>query len=315
MKIRKNLFRRQPKGTFKLLKKRFEQHSEDLLAELEEKHQDTLKWFSKKGINIDKVVQSGSRGALAGLAAGFVMLSSGLTPHQSNNKPSAPLELTTNQIVGDIKARKALEQNFLNSFQEVLPRNVHNLSDGEADKVAVTISEISGFKVKAELDGNRLNTNYGKIGLEQHLPRYPGETIHEHFQSNAVLSHYAKSGMTRNRGAFGYFAKDRLSLTAEDVEQEKYYVVIQTFAIEGWNKKKEMREWYKHRKVMVVNTENGKAVIGTIADSGPARWTGKSFGGSPELMDQLGMYQGNRKAKVLMFFVDDPTNNTKLGPL
>ena len=315
MKLERNLFKRQPKGTFKLLKKRFEQHSEDLLLELEEKHKETLKWFSKKGIDVDKVVKISSKGALAGLAAGFVMLSSGLTPHPRVDKTNSAVSLDVNQIVGDIKSRQVLEQEFIAGFQEGLPRNIHTLSDEKADSVAILVSEISGVKVRAELDGNRLNTNYGKIGLEQHLPRYPGETINEHFEVSAGVNHYAKSGMTRNRGAFGYFVNGKFGLTPEAIEQEKYYVVVQTFAIEGWGKNKDMQEWYKHRKVMVVNTENGKAVIGVIADSGPARWTGKSFGGSPELMDQLGMYQGNRKSKVLMFFVDDSTGDTKLGPL
>mgnify|MGYP001585015925 CR=1 FL=1 len=314
MKLRRNFFKKQPKSTFKLLQKRLEQHSEDLLSELEEKHKGTLKWFSKKGINVDKVVKSGSKGAFAGLAAGVVLLSSGLAPNVGGTQPESSIKLDVNQIIGGIKARQVLEQNFINSFQQSLPKH-SNISEIEADKIAQVVSEISGVKVKAELAGNRLNTNYGKIGLEQHLPRYPGETIFDHFESGVGSSRYGKSGLTRNRGAFGYFAKDKFSLTPEAIEQEKYYVVVQTFAIEGWSKNKNMREWYKHRKVMVVNTENGKAVVGVIADSGPAKWTGKSFGGSPELMDQLGMYQGNRKSKVLMFFVDDTEGNTKLGPL
>lgn len=49
-----------------------------------------------------------------------------------------------------------------------------------------------------------------------------------------------------------------------------------------------LRDWYKHRKVLIVNTENGNAVVAAIGDSGPAAWTGKQFGGSPEVMEHLG---------------------------
>jgi hypothetical protein len=315
MKLRKVFFRRQPKSTFKLLHQRFTKHSEDLLLELEDKHKDTIKWLSSKGINPGKIARSGSKGALAGLAAGFVMLSTGLAPHQSEPQPKNSPHIDLNQIVGDIKSRQVLEQKFIENFKLNLPKNKNNLTGDESSKLAQSVSEISGFSVKNELSGYTLNTNFGKIGLEQHLPRYPGETIHDHFESSAGANRYGKSGITRNRGAFGYFANNKFELTPEAVEKEKYYVVVQTFAIDGWGKNKAMRDWFKHRKVLVVNTENGKAAVGVIADSGPARWTGKSFGGSPELMDQIGMYQGNRKSKVLVFFVDDHDNSVKLGGL
>ncbi len=314
MRLRKTFFKRRPKSTFKLLKKTLEQHSQELISELEDKHKDTLKWFSKKGINLDEVVKTGSRGALTGLAAGFVLLSSGVTAKVEERQVTTS-NLSVNHIVGEIKARQAQEQNLLKMLQETLPRNKNQLTDAEADKVAQSVSQVSGINVKAGLAGNRLNTNYGKIGLEQHLPRYPGEKMEDHFLSGSGVSRYLKSGMTRNRGAFGYFAKDKHSLTPDAIEKEKYYVVVQTFAFDGWGKNRNMREWYKHRKMIVINTKNGRAVVGVIADSGPARWTGKSFGGSPELMDQLGMYQGNRKSKVLMFFVDDAGGSIKLGPL
>jgi hypothetical protein len=196
-----------------------------------------------------------------------------------------------------------------------LPRKTKTIQTEHEQEIIAAISKTTGVKVSAEIAGNRLNTNYGRIGLEQHLPRYSGETIHDHLSGDAAKSRYGRSGMTRNRGAFGYFAPNKYSLNQESIDQEKYYVVVQTFAISGYGKNKNLVEWYKHRKVMVINPENGKAVIGDIADSGPAIWTGKSFGGSPELMDHLGMYPGERKNPVLMFFVDENTTNQKLGPI
>ena len=65
---------------------------------------------------------------------------------------------------------------------------------------------------------------------------------------------------------------------------------------------------------MVINTKNGNAVVASIADAGPAAFTGKHFGGSPEVMEYLG---GSRykKGAVLLFFVDDPENKISLGPV
>ena len=64
---------------------------------------------------------------------------------------------------------------------------------------------------------------------------------------------------------------------------------------------------------MVVNTKNGNAVVADIADAGPAAFTGKHFGGSPEVMEYLGGL--GIKGVVLLFFIDDPENTIKLGPV
>ena len=52
-----------------------------------------------------------------------------------------------------------------------------------------------------------------------------------------------------------------------------------------------------------------------VGDAGPAEWTGKQFGGSPEVMKELNLHQGPRKGLVLMLFVDDQNNEVPLGPI
>lgn len=306
------MLKKAQKSDITALKRKLEERSEELLREFEEKHSDVLEYLERSGINLDHVVQKGSRKAVAGLAAGVVLLSSGVVPHKEQT-PVTESPLLINKIVGEAVGKQDTRAALLKTFAEHLPRNLNNLSLDDEKILAEDVSKISGVVATPELEGNRLNTAYGRIGLEQHLPRYPGDNIHDHFESGISSSIYGKSGMTRNKGAFGYFAPNKFALTKEDIEKEKYYVVVQTFDIPGYNSSK--ANWYKHRKVVVVNTENGKAVVGVIADSGPAKWTGKSFGGSPELMDHLEMYRGSRKAKVLVFFVDEQNGEVRLGPI
>ena len=59
---------------------------------------------------------------------------------------------------------------------------------------------------------------------------------------------------------------------------------------------------------------DARSVVAAIADSGPAMWTGKNFGGSPEVMDYLGGPR-YKKGPVIVFFVDDPENKIPLGPV
>jgi hypothetical protein len=304
--------KRKTSQTFRRLSEKLEERRRELASEFEEKHQETLGWLNKKGINVDEVLRRGTRGALASVAAGMILLSSGLTPSRELSKQDQG-EPATNVISGNTTVREVIDEALVVGLKKELPDSNRPLLPEEEVKIVETINQVPGFKVSAELGGNRLNTNYGRIGLEQHLPRYPGETINEHFEGVVERSIYGKSGMTKNRGAFGYFASSKAVLTTEAIEKEKYYAVVQTFAIAGWDKNK--AEWYKHRKVLIVNPQNGKAVVAVIADSGPAKFTGKSFGASPEAMDSLGIYFGNYKYPVLLFFIDDTGSSPKLGPI
>jgi hypothetical protein len=93
-------------------------------------------------------------------------------------------------------------------------------------------------------------------------------------------------------------------------------VAVQTLYLSDWETRLPyLRDWYKFRKVLVVNPKNGKAVVADIADSGPAIWTGKQFGGSPEVMDYLESKDGRQRGPVVLFFVDDPGDKVPLGPL
>ena len=119
--------------------------------------------------------------------------------------------------------------------------------------------------------------------------------------------------MAPGLGAWGYFSHSKQELTPDLVETEKWYAVVQTLYLPDWNKRQpHLKNWYKYRKVLIVNTDNGNAVVASIADSGPAAWTGKQYGGSPEVMNHLG---GDRytKGSVVVFFVDDPDNEIPLG--
>jgi hypothetical protein len=194
-------------------------------------------------------------------------------------------------------------------LHDILPRQVEPLTPDQEFKISAVFQEIYGIRAMAELDGNHLNTSYGYIGAEQHLPRYPGDTVYQH-------AAYPEAGLTPGRGAWGYFASSPSGLTPEVEAKEKYYVAVQTLYLPDWTTRLAyLRDWYKYRKVFVVNPKNGKAIVAVIADSGPAAWTGKQFGGSPEVMHYLETQDGRAKGPVVLFFIDDPRDKVRLGPV
>lgn len=185
------------------------------------------------------------------------------------------------------------------SLVELLPSNQRLLTDKEEQAVAAAVSKTLGLAASFSLDGQRLNNQWGLMGLEQHLLRFPGDTLSGRS--------FSQVGLAPNRGAFGYFT---------DPDQEKFYVAVQTLYLPDWNQKaKTLKDWYKFRKVLVVNPRSGAAVVAVIGDAGPAKFTGRQFGGSPQLMNDLGFYPKTHEGRVLLLFLDDPNNQVPLGPV
>lgn len=188
----------------------------------------------------------------------------------------------------------------------LLPGSPGRVSEQNAPQVGDLVWKLFGIRVTQELEGYKLNHSFGWMGYEQHLKRFPGDTLESH---GIAL----EAGMAPGLGAWGYFAPNQTAMTEEVMLRERYYVAVQTLYTPEWNLMTyKQREWYKYRKVVVINPQNGKAIVADIGDAGPAQWTGKQFGGSPALMQYLDLDRGPRKGKVLLWFVD---GNAPLGPI
>ena len=200
-------------------------------------------------------------------------------------------------------------EDFLTAIKTLLPRQYGHLNSESETQMEKIIKDKFGITAVNELDGNKLNHSYGLIGAEQHLPRFPGDQVTFH---NSFLG----SGITPGRGAWGYFANSREDLTPDLIEKEKYYFAVQTLYLSDWSTRLSyLRDWYKFRKMIAINPANGKTIVGVVGDSGPAMWTGKHFGGSPEIMSYLELNVGKQKGAVLLYFVDDPGDKVPLGPV
>ena len=276
------------------LKKLWTKKHEDLQKELFTKHKDAFDWL-----------ESNSKQLIVGSAAGLYLLTSPILseiPHT--------FEAAAQTVPFDKKVF------LIYDLKNVLPSEVRPLNLEEEQKVMEVLDRTFGMSVKAEMSGIRLNTQYGFIGQEQHLARFPGDNIYSHFDTPEDQQRYLKYGMAPGLSAWRYFADSKETMTKEDSDREKYYIAVQTFLAPGFNENRSRYvEFFKYRKMLVVNPENGKAMIVDVADAGPAEWTGKHLGGSPEVMSYLERYDGSQKGPVLYFFIDDPEDKLKLGPI
>src|SRR3989344_1271221 len=215
------------------------------------------------------------------------------------------MQLPSAQVAKGETPAEALQR----TLPSITPHSPAKLEEDQAKKIEDAVYSATGMKAKAVYEGQQLNHQVGYIGYEQHLRRYPGDTILDHDDEQIA-------GVAPGLGAWGYFAKSRSEFTTQDYLREKYYSVAQTLYLPNWNQDfVKLRDWYKYRKILVVNPANGTAVVTALGDAGPAHWTGKQFGGSPEVMKVLNLHLGPRKGLVLFLFLDDPENKIPLGPV
>lgn len=264
-------------------------------------------FLKKRGVEFEKLREHSGHVISAGALTGALLLSA-----PTNISLPAPMDIVQRlKTAGEATVTPQSTQKALVDYMDaLLPSKTRPLTTDEEKKLEQAFSAFLGVNAKATLEGEHLNTTYGLIGAEQHLRRYPGDSMYTH---PAVAQ--KDEGMAPGLGGFGYFARSKSDMTQDDVEREKWYAVVQLMYLPDWNTRtKYLVNWYKYRKVLIINTQNGNAVVADIADAGPAAWTGKSFGGSPEVMNYLGG-QNYKKGPVIIFFVDDPDNKVPLGPL
>lgn len=264
-----------------------------------------LKKLRKRQSRVSKKLASRHQAARKLLQASTI---SGLLLLSQPARPKLPPGTTKRQLAEHGFLSEAETQDQLKKLKLLLPSTPGKVSEVNVHQVMRVIEEAVGVRAVQRLDNYQLNHSFGWIGYEQHLRRFPGDGLKLHQQE-------LEAGMAPGLGAWGYFSAARATLSQEDALREQYYVAVQTMYTPEWNRDaRDLREWYKYRKVIVINVDNGKAAIAVIADAGPARWTGKQFGGSPELMAHLKLDGGMQRSKVLLWFVKDEPN-PPIGPL
>lgn len=283
------------------LKKRLEVKRDQARNLLVNRHQHALGLLQQHGISLATIRHATTDLITSGLVIGSLLIPPAITPAEKN------LELTGHTL--QLLTASQLRSSLVQRLKALSLDSQTSLDSATQQAIADSVYDIYRIKAKVKLDGQRLNNIIGRIGYEQHLLRFPGDQISLHDAD-------PQAGIAPHPGAWGYFAASKNQLTPDLANMERYYVAVQTLYLPNWSRDyPHLRDWYKHRKVIVINPANGNFVIAVIADAGPANWTGKQFGGSPEVMHELELDRGSRSGKVILMFVDDPNHKIPLGPL
>lgn len=259
-------------------------------AEFKKRHTFASKWLAQKGLTLGQIREHSAKLLTGATLGGALLLSS---PHV------AALSSGTAHV-----ATQRLED-----FLAYLQNYSQGGSNLETEKqIETNIDQFYGLSTAFVLDQQRLPDYMGDMGLEQHLLRFPGDSLSTH-------DAYQEAGVAPGLGAFGYFSEVGKSVSQMETE-ERYYIVLQTFILPEWSANwGKLKDWFKFRKFLVINPQTGEAVVAVLGDSGPATSTGKQFGGSPEVMAALGFYPRQTRGHVFVLFLDDPGNSIPLGPV
>lgn len=292
------MFFQTKRGPFHHLKSKWTIKHRQIQNKLWSAHGETLNWVAK---NLP------TKHLAAGTLSGLLLL-------------SAPAGLALNQppATSSESLTKGVDRNVLlaQKLKGEVPGEMRPLSESEEQAISETLSDSFGFKVTPQIEGIKLNRSYGMVGGEQHLYRFPGDNLHKHADTSADWAMYGSSGIAPGLGAWGYFAPSQAQFSEKDKLRERYYIAVQTFLAPGFAENvAKYRDFFKFRKMLLVNPKTGQSVVTDIGDAGPAQWTGKHLGGSPEVMHHLGLAGGPRKGPVLYFFIDDPEDAVPLGPI
>lgn len=265
------------------------------------------RWLSRHREASENLFHKHLRKMAAGSLGGLMLLATpGLSLNQGSVEGSNQVK-----IQGDTNGNILLSKDL----QAKLPGEVRPLTEVEEKNVADILSSRVGFKVAPSIGDKRLNRSYGMIGGEQHLYRYPGDVVEAHARDSQDWAMFGSSGIAPGLGAWGYFTPSKASFNKDTEELERWYIAVPTFLSPGFSERVgEYRDFYKYRKMLIVNPKTGQAVVADIGDAGPAEWTGKHLGGSPEVMHELGLATGPRKGVVLYYFIEDG-QNVPLGPV
>lgn len=261
------------------------------------------RWLADQGKKLEDVKLFSRVAVTATSLAGAVIMNQPVDEQALNQLDASGLS-PPDQILAKITAEE--QQAIIDKLNSVVQMPAGHLARQDELYLEQQLTDLLGFEVTAELDGHRLNHSIGIMGGEQHLKRFPTDTLEQHDAAR-------EAGIAPNRGAFGWFTENG-ELTPKAIEREKYYFAVQTLYLPDWNTNHaQLKPWYKFRKMVAINPADQVAVVGVVGDAGPAQWVKKQFGGSPEVIREGKIWSRQARGHVLLLFVDDPNDEVPLG--
>lgn len=234
------------------------------------------------------------------------------------HRPSASSNLSVQQQVTKFLKKDRTTAEFLKQvsdeeytviftkLQGALTNPASRLSQDDAAYLEQQLSDILGFTVTSQLQGHAVPNTVVTLKAGPHLKRFPKDSLSNHQQ-------VPEAGLAATRSAFGWFST-HASLDEAATAAEQYYLALPLTALEEYRSTTAKLDWWRQRKVLVVNPRVPSIVIASIADTMIANTQYQAVG-SPELLRASQCWSPGCAGMVLLFLIDDTEDTLPVGPI
>ena len=173
---------------FEYLHNKFKLKNLETQKKFGEKFPHVDNFFKQKGLELGKLRQHSAKVLSASAIASALLLTSPSDDLKLLPAPQEILEKLKSKPEegiqpGQIKNPQEILVETLSSF---LPKRSRPLARSEEKFLEQIFSNLMGVNVRASLEGEHLNTTYGYIGAEQHLRRFPGDSVSSHGEGKVL---------------------------------------------------------------------------------------------------------------------------------
>ncbi len=221
----------------------------------------------------------------------------------SSAEAEAPSAANDDQLLQTVTREETAS--ILGKLQELASGQVTDSSRDQMLYIEQQLTDLLGFEITSELEGQRIPYLPVRIKAGKHLKRYPGDNLSEH-------GDFLESGMA-SRSGFGWLTENG-QITDRSLRWEQYYVSLPLSSLEDWKSNRTaLKTWYFKRKVIVINPYDLKAVVGVVADIGPDAPLQYQCAASPELIRATWAWSPRAQGRVLIYFISDSQDEVAIG--
>jgi len=154
------------------------------------------------------------------------------------------------------------------------------------------LSDLLGLTITSELDGHRLPHTMVKIQSRSHQPKVLDDQITHH-------ANIYEAQMGQKRSSFGWSNQDELA--------EQFGLSLPLYLLKEWQTDyKKTWQWFKYRKVVLINPWKKLAAIAVITDIAPDYTQRYQALSNPELSRQTQLWFPGSQGRACLFLLENP---------
>ena len=194
---------------------------------------------------------------------------------------------------------------ILNKLQEIIQLPSASFDQETLLYLEQQLTDILGFDISTTLDGVTLPFSKAIIKALPELKTTPHDR---------KIAYIPEAGQSRNRSYFGW-ENTNLNLPNTDQNSDSLFWIAAPLFDPVTEKTTDSnpKKWWRNRKLVLINAVESIAVVAVVKDTFLDTSNKYQLGASPAVIREGFFWSPLNLGKSLVFFIDDPANQVKLG--